>query len=123
MQNKIGFAIWSLHISAVLYILLGVLVLAFPTFLLQDAGSGDAEFDAMFATIFSIVMALVSLALVIGIEVVVWGLGKRKFWAWVAGLCIFALYVPSLFLPLGAFGLWGLLDKGSREAFGVGVQK
>jgi catechol 2,3-dioxygenase-like lactoylglutathione lyase family enzyme len=61
-----------------------------------------------------------SLALVAGIELVALGLRRRRFWAWVAGLCIFGVYAPSLFLPLGALGLWGLLDAGSRRAFGVG---
>jgi hypothetical protein len=66
-----------------------------------------------------IVMLAVCLAIVIGIEFVKNGLRKRKFWAWVAGLCIFGIYLPSLFFPLGALGLWGLLDEGSRSEFGV----
>lgn len=62
---------------------------------------------------------VVCLALIAGIEFVASGLKRRKFWAWVAGLCIFGVYVPSLFLPLGALGLWGLLDTGARKEFGV----
>lgn len=77
-------AIVCLHISAVLYILVGVLALA------------------------------------AGIEFVFVGLRRRKRWDWIAGLCVFGIYLPSLFLPLGAFGLWGLLDGGSRKEFGVG---
>jgi hypothetical protein len=60
------------------------------------------------------------LALIAGIELVVYGLHRRRFWAWVAGLCIFGVYVPSLFLPLGVLGLWALLDSGSRAEFAVG---
>ena len=61
------------------------------------------------------------LALAVGIEFVAAGLRRRRFWAWVAALCIFGIYLPSLFLPLGALGLWGLLDLGSRAEFGMGA--
>ena len=56
-----------------------------------------------------------------GSEFVVYGLRRRKFWAWVAGLIIFVMCLPlgALGLPLGALGLWGLLDSGSRREFGV----
>jgi hypothetical protein len=54
-------------------------------------------------------------------EIAAWGIRHRRFWGWVLGVILFGLYIPSLFLPLGAFGLWGLLDRGSREEFGVGV--
>lgn len=59
-------------------------------------------------------------AIVAGIECVVSGLSRGRLWAWIAGLCIFGLHVPSLFLPLGVLGLWGLLDGGSRAECGVG---
>ncbi len=68
-----------------------------------------------------IVLILVCLAIIIVIEKVVAGLHRRRFWAWVVALCIFAMYVPSLFLPIGALGLWGLLDSESRTEFGIGV--
>lgn len=60
------------------------------------------------------------LALIAGIELVAHGLDRRKFWAWVAGLCVFALYIPPLFFPLGLLGMWGLPGGGSRAEFGVG---
>jgi hypothetical protein len=68
-------------------------------------------------------MFLFCIALIVGIEFVAAGLRRRALWAWVAGLCIFGLYVPSLFLPLGALGLWGLLGEGSRREFGVSGNK
>lgn len=109
MRNRINLAIASLHISAGIYVLIALLL--FPLVLYSDeTGYGLA-----------IAMGLSGfcLALCIGIEVVALGLRNRKFWAWIAGLCIFSMYVPSLFLPLGALGLWGLLDEGSRAEFGV----
>jgi hypothetical protein len=106
-------AIICLHISAFLYLLVGG---GFFCLLLAEDNSGAG-------LIFGGVMFLFCLGLIAGIEFVAFGLRQRKFWAWVAGLCIFGLYVPSAFLPLGAFGLWGLLDEGSRKEFGVSGNK
>ena len=108
-RHKIGLATVTLHISAVLYVIVGLLL--FPLFMSEEkTGLG---------LLFAVVGLILCLALAFGIEFVVYGLHRRKFWAWVAGLCIFSLYVSSLFLPLGALGLWGLLDSGSRAEFGV----
>lgn len=109
-RHKIGLAAVCLHISAALYVIVGLLM--FPLFMSDD--------ETGLGLPLAIVMLLVCLALAAGIEFVVYGLHRRKFWAWVAGLCIFGLYAPSLFLPLGALGLWGLLDSSSRAEFGVG---
>jgi hypothetical protein len=113
MKNRVAIALVCLHISAVIYLILGLgfLGLCF----VADFGAHRA-----IAIAFGVVMLITCIALVIGIEVVASGLRRHRFWAWVAGLCIFGLYVPSLFLPLGALGLWGLLDPGSRAAFGIG---
>jgi hypothetical protein len=106
--HRIGLAIICLHISAALYVLLAAAM--FPLFLQEDGAGLTA----------AIILAAFCLALSIGVEAVAAGLGRRKLWAWVAGLCVFGMYVPSLFLPLGALGLWGLLDAGSRAQFGIG---
>jgi len=110
VQHRLGMAIVCLHISAILYLLIGLL--AFPLLTALDE-SGEATPTALF-------LLLTCPAMVVGIEAVVYGLRRRKFWAWVVGIILFGLYVPSLFLPLGAFGLWGLLDEGSRAEFGIG---
>ena len=107
MGHKIGLATVCLHISAVLYLIIGVLLLMFDD-------------DARLGMPFAVGMLLFFFVLVGGTELVVYGLHRRRFWAWVAGLCIFGVYVPSLFFPLGALGLWGLLDSGSRAQFGLG---
>lgn len=113
MPHRIGLAIACLHISAALYLVVGILV--FPLLL-----TGDGRRPAQPAVIF---LAAFCWALSIGVEVVAAGLRRRKFWAWVAGLCVFGMYVPSLFFPLGALGLWGLLDAGSRAEFGMGIKQ
>jgi hypothetical protein len=111
LPHRIGLAIVCLNISAVLYLIVGVLMF---TPLLAE---GDGPLGGL---PFAIGVLIFLLALIVGIEFVVYGLHCRKFWAWVAGLCIFGVYVPSLFFPLGALGLWGLLDNGSQAEFDVG---
>ena len=110
MKHKIGLAHVCLQVSALLYLLVGLLMMALST-------DPEAEIDSRLA----VGILVLCLVVIVGIEIVAYGLHRRKFWAWVAGLCIFAIYLPSLFLPLGALGFWGLLDRGSRSAFGVGA--
>ena len=101
-------SIVCLRISSVLYMLAALWAVAMiPT---QDS--------APVASVEVVVIA-VCLTMVIGIEWVARALRKRRLWAWIAALAIFALYIPSIFLPLGALGMWGLLNAGSRAAFGV----
>jgi hypothetical protein len=104
MPSKLWLAIVCFRISALIYIALGFLVFA----LLADEQTAVGVVGAMLCWGFGI-----------GIEVVIWGLRQQSFWAWIAGLCLCGLYIPSLFLPLGALALWGLLDGESLTAFGV----
>ena len=47
-----------------------------------------------------------------------WGLGQRRMWAWVVGVILAFLYLPSLCMPLGAVLAWGLLvDEPTRREF------
>ena len=114
MKSRVGVALVCLHISAVLYLLLG---LSLPLLLTLDDGG---NLDAFAATGISVFLFFFCALIAVGVEVVAYGIHKRKFWGWVAGLIVFGIYAPSLFLPLGAFGLWGLLATGSRAEFGVG---
>ena len=106
-RRRIGMAIWCLHISAGLYLLVGLGCFVAAT-QVQELGLPFAVF-----------MFLFCMVLIVGIEVVVYGLHRRRYWAWVAGLCLFGVYLPSLLMPLGALGLWGLLDDGSQAEFGI----
>jgi hypothetical protein len=110
MRHRIGLATACLHISAVLYVIIGFGMLLL-TKVYKDEGLGLGA---------AIAMLVFCLVLAIGIEIVAYWLHQRKFWAWIAGLCIFGMYATSIFLPLGALGLWGLLAEGSRAEFGVG---
>jgi hypothetical protein len=108
MTHKIKFATIALRISTGLYVLVGL-----SLFALSFMGNQNK--------LFYTILAVFALAFAVGVEFVRSGIIQRKFWAWVAGLCIFGLYMPSIFLPLGALGLWGLLEKGTREEFGIGA--
>lgn len=109
MNHRVGVATTCLHLSAALYVLIGICL-----FWLLSSQQESHEFPL------GAVVLMLCLVLAAGIEYVAYGLNQRKFWAWVAGLIIFGLYVPSAFLPLGGFGLWGLLDKGTRAEFSIG---
>jgi hypothetical protein len=104
-RRRIALALLALHTSAILYILLvPVLVLFFHV-------HEDPECPNLVALgIFCVLSAL-------GVEVVAFGLRRHRFWAWIASLCIFGLYVPSFFLPIGTLGLWLLLNRATRDAF------
>lgn len=103
MNPKLNKTIVVLHITAVIYFLLGIALLTiFPRY----AYIPGASF-----------IALVSIGFGVFVEIIVNGLKNNKFWAWVAGLIICGLSVPSLFIILGIIGLIGLLDKDVRKDF------
>lgn len=110
MKDRLGVAAICLHISAVIYVIVGLALLGYflwpqPTGMPPEVG---------------LICCIIFLALAFGIEVVARGLRRRKYWAWVAGVCICTLYLPTLNLPLGAVGLWALLAPPTRSLFGVG---
>ena len=113
MKDRTTLAMACLHISAAAYVLFGVFLLLLPRLGAPSEayGSGLAVFFLLFC-----------LALAVGVEFIAAGLRRRRYWAWVVGIIVSGIYVPSLFLPLGALGLWGLLAAGSRKAFGVGAR-
>jgi len=105
--SKLWLAIGCFHISALVYVALGFLM--FVLF---------AEESRPIA----IVVAMACWGMGIGVGLVNWGLRQHRFWAWIAGLCLCGVYIPSLFMPLGGLALWGLLDGESLTAFGVRKQ-
>jgi len=111
MKSKVNLAILGLRISTVLYYLMmaGCLIWAFVPARSPEDGH----------TFFAWFLFLFLLPFVVFLEVVIVHLKRRKFWAWVAGLIIGALYAPSLFLPFGIMILVGLLAEGSRSEFGM----
>ncbi len=115
-HHKIGLATVCLHIIAAVYVMGGLLVIYFFVYYGENDLRPGLLLQLRLETVFA---SLVCFGLAALVEFVIHGLRRRKFWAWVAGLCIFGLFLPTYFFPLGALGLWGLLDNGSRAEFGV----
>ena len=111
-EGRIRLTILALRISEGLYVLIG---LCFPIVAISYP-----EVLEEYPIWIGICTGLLTVGFAVFLEIVVRSLQRRKFWAWVAGLCLSGLYVPSLFLPLGVMGLIGLLDPATRAAFGVG---
>lgn len=112
MPRRIAIASACLHLGAAIYVLLGLIAVALSY--------TPAYSDEIPVVLGRIVLAF-SVGIAVGFEAVAWGLRRSRFWAWVAGLCIFALFVPSPFLPLGVVGLWAILSPGTRTSFGINV--
>ncbi|MFA5324407.1 MAG: hypothetical protein WC373_17150 [Smithella sp.] len=109
MNSKVSLAILGIRISAIIYlVILGIFASIF--FLTGPAPKG-AEL------IIIIVLTVFTLTFVIFLEILISQLRKRKYWAWIAGLIVGGLYIPSLFLPFGIMIFIGLLSKESQKEF------
>ena len=95
LKHKILISIVCLQISAALYAVVGLVLCAILVL------NEDNEYRLPIAA----GSGVFCLMLIAGIQLIVFGLSRRKFWAWVAGLCVLGAYVPSMFLPLG-LGSW-----------------
>lgn len=111
MNQKLNKTIIVLHISAVIYLLAGVMLLIF-SFFLPSVLDGEPFFKTTF-----VLSAVLSIAFGIFVEIVIKSLKKHKFWAWITGIIICGLYIPSIFIILGIIGLVGLLNKDVRTDF------
>jgi hypothetical protein len=112
MKDRTTVATVCLHISAAIYAIAGLVLLG---------QSLSRTRLVNLTTELGLFVCILCLALAAGIELVARGLRRGKYWGWVAALCIFTLYTPSIFLPLGVLGLWALLSPETRASFGVGL--
>jgi len=102
MNPKLKKTIVVLHISAVIYFLLAISLITVLAPYLPGRYSSIAGFVIIWG---------------IFIEVVIKGLKDNKYWAWIAGIIISGLQIPSILIILGIIGLIGLVDKETRDAF------
>ena len=105
------------HLGAAAYATCGAGLLVIVGFAVADIPNDEG---AMPAAIMIGFLAAFCFGLTLVAEIITIGMHFRKKWAWFAGLAMFALYLPSLFMPMGAMGMCGLLMGGSRQEFGVG---
>ncbi len=111
MSSRVRIAVVSMHISAAGFLLAALVMVELAARALEQPGA-DSGSD------FVPVLALAMAAMAGLAEVVAFGLRGRKSWAWLAGLILFGLYVPTVFLPIGVAGLWALLPVASQQEFG-----
>lgn len=114
MPPKLRQFIISLRVSSGIYALIAIgatLLCCLLPLLDVDMGSEDG----IVMIIMGIIMAIMSIGIVIFNEFIIHFIKKGAFWAWVAGLCMAGLYIPSIFLPLGIFMLLGLIDPETNE--------
>ena len=105
MSSKLNLAILGLRISAILYYVI-ILACLISTIYLSGA-----------KLVLPIFVALFTLPFVVFLELLMLHLRRRRYWAWIAGLVVGGLYVPSLFLPLGVMIFVGLLSDSTRKEF------
>ncbi len=110
--DRTRFATIALHISAVFYAITGVLLVLAP--FARDPAT-TAEYMLRSSIMWS--LAVLAFALAVLAKILIRALRRRKRWAWITAAVLFALYLPSVFLPLGAVGLFGLLSEGTRAQF------
>src|SRR3989338_8246772 len=92
MNQKLNKTIIVLHISAVIYLLAGVMLLIFSFFL-----PSVLDEEPFFKTTF-VLSAVLSIAFGIFVEIVIKSLKKHKFWAWITGIFFVGLYIQIFFI-------------------------
>lgn len=110
-KHRLGMTIVCLRISTALYLLCAAGVVVFAAL---DGEKLDAVRVAIYGGLVLFCLAIAALP-----EIAIHGIRRRRFWGWALGVVLCGLYAFSIFLPLGAFGLWGLLDAGSRAEMGL----
>ena len=102
----------SLHLSAVLFAVSAAVLAAAP-FARDPATSTEYMLPS------GALWLLAGLCIVLAIVArrLMHALRQRKRWAWIAAAVLFVLFLPTVFLPLGLVGLFGLMSKGTRAQF------
>ena len=116
-KSWVWLALLGGHLGAAAYFACAVALAILVSFAVADAPS---EEDAAVAVVVFGLLAAMCGGLGLIAEIITIGMHLRHKWAWFAGLVMFGLYLPSLFFPMGAMGMCGLLTTGSRREFDMG---
>jgi hypothetical protein len=114
IPSKLKYVTIPLRISSVLYLIIGLLYGGALLFAPSTFWDMPKEESIIIAVTGGVTIVL-CIAFAIFMEVTIRFLKKGAFWAWVAGICIAGLYLPSLFLLLGVFMLIGALNDEVKE--------
>lgn len=115
--KSLNSALICLRISEGLYLLFAILFGALGTMgnLFGEKPTSQGEYFYILG--FTIFFVFLCLGMAVFIEIVCRHLKQGKYWAWIAGLILCGIYVPSLFIVLGIVGLIGLLKPEVRAYF------
>lgn len=112
--SKLKYVTIPLRISSIVYLLIGLLYGA--ALLFVPSTSWDMPQDEFIIIAITGVMTIVlCIAFLIFIELTIHFLKKGAYWAWIAGICLAGLYLPSIFFIMGVFMLIGALDNDVKE--------
>lgn len=118
LHRQLKRAILCLRISTILYVLisLGSMILLWFLYPFYNVTIFRDPEDRYLIPALVLGLSIFSLAVAVFIEIIIRGLRRRRFWAWICGLITAGLYIPSLFFILGIFILLGLINEEvSRE--------
>lgn len=127
MNSALRLAIINLRITAVIYWILGAGLLVFPFIYLLlyviwgfdlalMPGLGPVG-NLIAVTLYAWFAAFFALAPAIFLECIIHGLKRYKYWAWICGIIMCGIYIPSGFIVFGILGLVGLLDRAVTNEF------
>ncbi len=88
-----------------------------PVLLTFDEVGNEGEPDPVATSGAGVCLFAFCALIAAGVEFVAYGVHKRRFWGWVAGLIVFGMYAPSLFFPLR--GAWTLEIACDRLTCGI----
>jgi hypothetical protein len=99
------------HISAIIYFLLSLASFGFLFFAPWIFPDENYMTALILTGIFTTLLVFTAFICGAGLELVIWGLKRTRYWAWITGLIIAGLFIPSGFIVLGIIGLLGLVNK------------
>ena len=131
MPRRLIITIVCFHIAVALMVLFGILIVSVGALFGSFAGpighrAAYGPMPHIIRTVAHVALPLVAVVLVfvaVGIELVIMGLNRRRYWAWIVGLVIsgtmilHGLHAFLVSTALGGLALWGLVDPETVTAF------
>ena len=127
MPRRLPITVVCFHVGAVLAVAIAVATFVLGGLLRDVFGPGSGG-DPLGGTISALhwfwsCTGVAFALLAVGLQVLVWGLRRRMYWAWILGIVVCGLQIASILqgvIPLavlGGLGLWGLVDSETVVAF------
>ncbi len=108
-------AIIALHVTAAINALAALLFFIFIIVFIFIGVSDFVPDGDMLTSIVGLVYLMMIDGILLGMaiftEIVIHQLKQGRYWAWIAGMIISGINLPSLYFVLGLFGILGLANK------------